>query len=84
MYKAIVLIVALTALNPDLYSQNRKKASKATLDLRLHLWAKGIIIADLNGEWEFYWNQLYTPAELYAAKINSRMHYSNVPSSGTS
>ncbi|HNP22957.1 MAG TPA: sensor histidine kinase [Panacibacter sp.] len=78
MYKAIVLIVALTALNPDLYSQNPEKASKATLDLRSHLWARDGI-ADLNGEWEFYWNQLYTPAELYAAKINSRMQYSNVP-----
>ena len=38
-----------------------------------------MVFADLNGEWEFYWNQLYTPAELYAAKINSRMQYSNVP-----
>lgn len=78
MYKAILLIFAFIASTPDLYSQTSEKASKGILDLRSHIWARDGI-ADLNGEWEFYWNHLYTPSEITSIQHETNLQYSDVP-----
>lgn len=41
---------------------NKKEASKGVLDLTNYNFSKNGI-ASLNGEWEFYWNQLIDPQE---------------------
>lgn len=52
-------------------------AKMGVLDLRSWNWEKNGI-TDLNGEWEFYWNALYTPAELDSLQINP-ITYGMVP-----
>lgn len=53
------------------------KAKKGILDLRNWNWTTNGI-ADLNGEWEFYWKSLYTPASFDSAKIEPSI-YGKVP-----
>jgi|SRR5690348_994000 len=52
-------------------------AIKGSIDLRQWNWEKDGI-AGLNGEWEFYWNQLYTPASFDSSK-NILPSYIRVP-----
>jgi signal transduction histidine kinase len=58
--------------------QLKVEAKKGVLDLRNWNWARNGI-TDLNGEWEFYWESLYTPSSFDSAKTKSPI-YSNVPS----
>jgi len=53
------------------------QAKKGILDLRNWNWTTNGI-ADLNGEWEFYWKSLYTPASFDSAKIEPSI-YGKVP-----
>lgn len=52
-------------------------AKKGILDLRNWNWRTNGI-TDLNGEWEFYWESLYTPASFDSGKITPSI-YSKVP-----
>ena len=59
------------------YNSSFSQAKKGVLDLRSWNWANDGI-TDLNGEWEFYWQSLYTPYSFDSAKIEPSV-YSNVP-----
>ncbi|MEP6949308.1 MAG: 7TM diverse intracellular signaling domain-containing protein [Ginsengibacter sp.] len=59
------------------FSQSNGLAKKGILDLSKWDW-KINGIADLNGEWEFYWNALYDPAKP-GASVNNLPNYINVP-----
>lgn len=59
------------------YSQPGKLAKKGILDLRNWDW-KTNGIADLHGEWEFYWNTLYDPSK-QDEPLNARPKYVYVP-----
>ncbi|MGZ3901929.1 MAG: hypothetical protein ACXVDC_16500, partial [Bacteroidia bacterium] len=57
--------------------QQKVEAKKGALDLRTWNWEKNGI-TDLNGEWEFYWKSLYSPASFDSSKTNPPV-YSNIP-----
>ncbi len=61
------LISLLIVINCS-YCQQKNTAQKGILDLQNHSWTKNGI-TDLNGEWEFYWKSLYTPASFDSAEI---------------
>lgn len=59
------------------YGQSNTIAVKGVLNLQNHSWTKNGI-ANLNGEWAFYWNALYTPASFDSANITPTA-YADVP-----
>ncbi|HVZ97651.1 MAG TPA: 7TM diverse intracellular signaling domain-containing protein, partial [Chitinophagaceae bacterium] len=59
------------------FSQSKPVVRKGVLDLRAWNWRQDEII-DLNGQWEFYWNKLYTPSAFDSSKALSPA-YINVP-----
>ncbi len=59
------------------YCQQNAEVKKGVLDLRNHNWTKNSII-DLNGEWAFYWKELYTPSSFDSTNIPPLL-YSKVP-----
>jgi len=59
------------------FCQSHAKANKGVLDLRNWNFNKDGL-ADLNGEWEFYWNSLYTPQSFDTLTIKPST-FSNVP-----
>ena len=64
--KRIALILTLLLVIKCGYSQPNATAVKGVLNLQNRSWTKKGL-TDLNGEWEFYWNKLYTPASFAAA-----------------
>jgi signal transduction histidine kinase len=44
------------------YAQDKAEATNGVLDLTDRNWEQQGV-TDLNGEWEFYWQELYTPAD---------------------
>ncbi|CAN5697790.1 ATP-binding protein [soil metagenome] len=52
---------------------------KGLLDLNNHNWTKDGIIS-LTGEWEFYWEQFYTPAFFKDSATSYSRHYVYAPS----
>src|SRR6058998_2676296 len=59
------------------FCQPNTTAIKGVLNLQQHNWAKDGL-ADLNGQWEFYWNSLDTPS-FFVSAINKPPVYANVP-----
>ena len=66
--KSVVFLAAFLSIVTCCYSQSNPVAVKGILNLQNRNWA-GNGITDLNGEWEFYWNSLYTPAAFDTAVI---------------
>jgi hypothetical protein len=76
-FKKIACIVSFIIMYNISLCQSEILAKRGVLDLRNWNWtANGI--TDLNGEWEFYWESLYTPASFDSAKIEPS-RYSEVP-----
>ncbi len=59
--KGMAALLPLVFIITCSYSQSNAGAVKGVLNLQNRSWTKNGI-TDLNGEWEFYWNALYTPA----------------------
>ncbi len=59
------------------FSQSAPLAHQGVLDLRKWNWQQDDVV-DLNGQWEFYWNKLYTPSSFDSSKTISPA-YINVP-----
>jgi signal transduction histidine kinase len=59
------------------FCQSRIRAKEGVLDLRNFNFSKDGL-ANLNGEWEFYWHSLYTPRSFDSAEIRPST-FSNVP-----
>lgn len=78
MYKAILTIFAFLISTHTLFCQSLEKATKGVLDLRHHVWARDGM-AELNGEWEFYQQQLFLPDDLNDSTRNLKPQFSNVP-----
>lgn len=77
--RQIALLVLLMSFSFHLYAKEPSVyARKGILDLRT-LKEPDHFIIDLNGEWEFYWNQLLRPLEFKTAAIKPD-YYGNVPS----
>ena len=70
-----IFLIIISSVNS--FGQQNIEAKKGVLDLRNWNWQKKGI-TDLNGEWEFYWNSLYTPSFLDSSKAISPV-YSVVP-----
>lgn len=51
---------------PPLLAATQPRAVKGVLDLSQWNWEKDGMV-DLNGEWEWYWKQLYAPSRFYEA-----------------
>ena len=71
-----VLLASLFLLSGCYHSSNRT-AVKGMLNLQNRNWAKDGI-ADMNGEWAFYWHNLYTPSAFDSAVLVPTA-YANVP-----
>ncbi|TKK67476.1 GHKL domain-containing protein [Ilyomonas limi] len=74
--RTVFLLTLLLAIS-CCYSQQHTTAVKGILDLRNRSWAKNGII-NLDGEWAFYWNKLYTPASFDSAQLTPSV-YAVVP-----
>ncbi len=61
--KKTSLLVLLALVCTASFAQPAVSAVKGVLDLKHRNWHKNGLV-DLNGEWEFYWNALYTPDSL--------------------
>ena len=79
-YKStLLIIIALFFSNFISIAQSQPLAEKGVLDLReWHFYENGLV--DLDGEWEFYWKQLLTPADFKDDSLTSGKQYFNVPS----
>ncbi len=75
--KKITCVFLLAIVYSTSLSQSIIKAKKGILDLRNRSWAAHGI-TDLNGEWEFYWESLYTPESFDSTKIIAP-EFINVP-----
>lgn len=75
--KKILCILLFILCCRDSFCRPNIQAHKGVLDLTTWSWQKNGI-TDLNGEWEFYWNSLYTPASFDSSIIKPSV-YSNVP-----
>ena len=75
--KSIAFLLALLFIAGGSYGQQNATAVKGVLNLQNRNWAKDGL-TDLNGQWEFYWNALYTPASFDTAHI-SPTAYAIVP-----
>ncbi|MEO6330649.1 MAG: sensor histidine kinase [Ginsengibacter sp.] len=73
----IVYILLFIIICYHSFGQSKVQVKKGVLDLRNWNWATNGI-TDLNGEWEFYWKSLYTPASFNTAETKPPI-YSNVP-----
>src|SRR5436309_735423 len=70
-------IFLFTILFSSAFSQSENIAVKGIIDLRNREWSSNGI-ADLSGDWEFYWNALYTPGSFDSGKIKP-YKYAKVP-----
>ncbi len=59
------------------FCQPNNTAIKGVLNLQDRNWAKDGL-ADLNGQWEFYWNSLYTPS-FFDSGLIKPLAYATVP-----
>ena len=80
-FKLLLTVIIITALFvlTGCASQSlnhRPKAENGTIDLTRLQFENDVI--QLDGEWEFYWNQLISPTEIDTALMTG---YINVPSS---
>lgn len=78
MNKVIICFIAIVFFNISCFSQVTAKAENGILDLRSRNWNKDGI-TDINGEWEFYWQKLYTPQQLAGYSAIDSPGYINVP-----
>jgi len=76
MREIACFVMCLTICSSS-FCQSKISAKKGVLDLSTWNWAK-YGITDLNGEWEFYWNKLYTPSSFDTAGTSSPV-FANVP-----
>ena len=74
--KITYFLMCLTICNGS-FCQSKISAKKGVLDLGTWNWTKDGI-TDLNGDWEFYWETLYTPSSFDSAEKISPV-YANVP-----
>ena len=75
--KKIACILSFIFVCNESLCQSKVQGEKGVLDLRAWNWAKDGI-TDLNGEWEFYWESLYTPSSFDSGKIEPPV-YADVP-----
>ncbi len=71
----LAILVLLPGCSP---SSHTPEASKGTLDLGRWDFEKGGMVK-LNGEWEFYWNDLFTPADFKDSNRARKTDYIKVP-----
>ena len=75
--KRAVIVFSCLFIIHFTYGQPNITAKEGVLNLQNYSWAKNGI-TDLNGEWAFYWNKLYTPASFDSASITP-FAYATVP-----
>ena len=61
-YQFILLLLIAFSFSSSLLSQSKIIAKNGVLDLSNWNW-KSNGVANLDGEWEFYWNTLYDPSK---------------------
>jgi hypothetical protein len=71
-----VLISAFTINYAD--TTNKPEAVNGTLDLTDWDWEQNGTI-DLNGQWEFYWQELLTPEDFKAANVSKKKDFITLP-----
>jgi signal transduction histidine kinase len=75
--KKIAFAILLLFLINYSFCQTNNTAIKGVQNLQHRNWAKDGL-ADLNGQWEFYWNTLYTPSFFDSGAVKSLV-YATVP-----
>ncbi len=73
----LALLLTCLLITCYCFGKPHTTAVHGILDLGSHNWAKDGII-DLNGDWAFYWDALYTPADFDSATIPPTA-YADVP-----
>lgn len=77
IFKLLFFPLFFITVSAKSFGEKNELAKQGILDLTKHNWsANGI--TDLNGEWAFYWQKLYTPASFDSANIQPSV-YSYVP-----
>lgn len=74
-FGSIIFVMLLAGCKPFV---ERPKAEKGFLDLSTWNFEKNGM-AQLDGEWEFYWNRLYTPADFSNDSLRKLTTYMKVP-----
>jgi signal transduction histidine kinase len=77
LLKLLFLFLIFIIISVNGFGEKNKLAKKAVLDLTAHDWTQNGI-TDLNGEWAFYWQKLYTPGSFDSLHIQPSV-YSYVP-----
>ncbi|MEK8126888.1 ATP-binding protein [Paenibacillus filicis] len=75
---AVLLLVLVLGGKQLLYTSAGPTAQAGVLDLRGWKWKQEPTV-NLNGEWEFYWKQLWRPSEFWAAQGKLDPDYATVP-----
>ncbi len=75
--KQTTCLILIIIICSSCIGRTKVMAEKGVLDLRSWNW-KTNGITNLNGEWEFYWEALYTPSLLDSAGIRPSI-YANIP-----
>ncbi len=83
MYRTSFFVISLAILSLGACASTRKPppnpmAHKGTLDLSSWNFAEYGPVR-LDGEWEFYWNQLRSPDSLAASQPSTNAHYISLP-----
>ncbi|MGD9566769.1 MAG: ATP-binding protein [Sedimentibacter sp.] len=63
----LLCIIIITFLTEDVSAKDNSAAINGILDLTDYDWDKNGIVS-ISGEWEFYWNKLYTPSNFKNTK----------------
>ncbi|NSW93285.1 MAG: sensor histidine kinase [Bacteroidales bacterium] len=80
MKKCLFLISLILISASDIYAlKNTPEAVRGTLDLT-NIETEERFIINLNGEWEFYWNQLLNPSDFNGQNVPKPDIYGRVPS----
>src|SRR4051794_28244472 len=75
--KKIALGILFLFLTNYSFCQPTNTAIKGVLNLQHRNWAKDGLV-DLNGQWEFYWNSLYTPS-FFDSGLIKPLAYAAIP-----
>jgi len=77
-YRISYFIILVFCCSCNVTNTYRPVVSNGYLDLSSWDFDKDGII-NLNGEWEFYWNKLYTPEDFNNNAVDSKPYYLQVP-----
>lgn len=68
----------LIVLHLTVFGRNINTVQNGLLDLRNHNWKKDGIV-NISGNWEFYWNNFYSPAYLKDSSALTQRGFAKVP-----